>query len=611
MKPASNNSTFFCAWILPILFRLAGTTLFSSASLYFSFRALHSQLGINFSSSPAVYGASVTFVLSQCVIAAKSELDICVLLLSIALFELVWNFNQIPFLPILPTKGSFLLLTSVGSDGQRMTLGDSLVFSTALVLAPLVWFREVFIAILDVPLDVNLIDEGELDRQKSFIALITLLGGTSVSFVLLLLSSSILLQVQSSSQAFFSLLFYTIVLGIPAFIEYPLLWKCLREEPFRWAIRFSIGPSKASLDSFAFYLISFWAISLVLVLFISFIMLKIRLNFKYQAIARKIFHAVVVLLFVPAPIFGKFPGTVLLGFAFSVAFKVLVAVELGRVFHLLSKKALFPSILWSGVTTLVDSFEEIETNSSESTNKTLDESIETEKNRFVLGHILLLLGCATPVWLTIVANEYSRLPKLEGSLLLLSLSGIVSVGLGDAAAAIIGTIAKVNYIEHRWGPIFQYAYDNTFGTLDPADHDWQLDGSTETLSSSSENNPPSVMHQDPASSISSSTIEYRWPGHNKTVEGTAGFILCAFVSTILIASISGINELSSGLFVSIAIVSIFSALVETFINAADNLIVPLASWSSLFVCLHIVDAIKLKGFVEGLVSLVNVESQEL
>lgn len=63
----------------------------------------------------------------------------------------------------------------------------------------------------------------------------------------------------------------------------------------------------------------------------------------------------------------------------------------------------------------------------------------------VISHIFLLIGCATPLWLTLAS-----LPRMGGSLAgwdvptreVSMISGVVCVGLGDAAASLIG---------RRWG----------------------------------------------------------------------------------------------------------------------------------------------------------------
>jgi dolichol kinase len=625
----SSSSGMFSGWILPILLRLTGASLWSSAALYCSFRALHKPLGVTFSSSPAVFGASVAFVISQCLLAANSEFDICLLLFSASIFELAWNLDETPLSTILNGKGSFLSRSSVGSGRQLMTMEDCFLLTTMIVLAPLIWLREVGYTLLTTYEMSDSASEGDLDRRRSFTALITLLGGTSLSFMFVLLLSSFLLKTRDISQHLFSFLFYSIMVGIPAFVEYPLLWKCLKMEPFSWALRFSLGPSIASEEAKALVLMRLWATSFVLVAVISFAM-QTRSTSKYQVIYRKIFHAAVVFLFSPAPFISQWPGVVLLGFAFAVAFKILVAVELGRAFHTLSKKALFPSIIWSRVCDLIDSFEEPTLSPSSSSSPSPsspspphdDKLSENNGKGFVLGHLLLLLGCAMPVWLTMVAKESSRLPpSIEGALTLLSLSGIVSVGLGDAAAAIIGTIAKENGVEHRWGILFQYIYDNTFGTLDPADHDWVLQGPPVSLddSSTSTSTPlpptpptptPQDLPQDPAPPSVVELVQYRWPGHDKTVEGTLAFAVCTFVATTVIAVSSG-SELTSGLLVSIIVVSFFSSLVETFVSAADNLVVPLASWMSLFMSLHFLSAVRSKGFLQGLTYLINIDSQEL
>jgi dolichol kinase len=64
---------------------------------------------------------------------------------------------------------------------------------------------------------------------------------------------------------------------------------------------------------------------------------------------------------------------------------------------------------------------------------------EREKDGLVLTHLYLLLGCAIPIWLEAVADQRDRDP-------LHAFSGVLLVGIGDAAAAVFG----VSYGKFRW-----------------------------------------------------------------------------------------------------------------------------------------------------------------
>jgi len=54
-----------------------------------------------------------------------------------------------------------------------------------------------------------------------------------------------------------------------------------------------------------------------------------------------------------------------------------------------------------------------------------------------LTHIYLLIGCSLPLWLT---------PSQSTGNTLLIASGVITVGFGDTAAAVVGSL----YGRHRW-----------------------------------------------------------------------------------------------------------------------------------------------------------------
>ena len=68
----------------------------------------------------------------------------------------------------------------------------------------------------------------------------------------------------------------------------------------------------------------------------------------------------------------------------------------------------------------------------------------------IVSHIFLLIGCAVPLWLALADTERSGAGRFEGwdvtTRDLSMVSGVICVGMGDAAASLIGR----RYGRHRW-----------------------------------------------------------------------------------------------------------------------------------------------------------------
>ena len=114
---------------------------------------------------------------------------------------------------------------------------------------------------------------------------------------------------------------------------------------------------------------------------------------------RKIFHLLVILLFVPAYYLNK----ILLEYALLVAFGLFSLVEIVRLY------TPFGPVITQSMAAFLDR--------------------KDDQNSIIKSHFSLLIGCALPIFLS---NE----PLVPG------LSGVLSIGVGDAAASIIGI---------RWG----------------------------------------------------------------------------------------------------------------------------------------------------------------
>jgi dolichol kinase len=67
-------------------------------------------------------------------------------------------------------------------------------------------------------------------------------------------------------------------------------------------------------------------------------------------------------------------------------------------------------------------------------------------SHIIVSHMFLILGCAAPLWINESTHNNNSSPKYSSSLLL-SLFGVVCIGIGDAMGAIVGK----GMGKHKWG----------------------------------------------------------------------------------------------------------------------------------------------------------------
>lgn len=120
---------------------------------------------------------------------------------------------------------------------------------------------------------------------------------------------------------------------------------------------------------------------------------------------RKIFHLLIVLVYVPGMVYQ----CSLLYIASGVAFAIFVVLELLRLLQMPPFGA-----------TLVKAFESFKD--------------VKDAGQLALTPFCLLIGCSLPIWLTSCPCTTSHNPSL-----LMLLSGILSVGVGDTAASVVGS----------------------------------------------------------------------------------------------------------------------------------------------------------------------------
>ncbi|KAI7867182.1 hypothetical protein BDF14DRAFT_1806703 [Spinellus fusiger] len=194
---------------------------------------------------------------------------------------------------------------------------------------------------------------------------------------------------------------------------------------------------------------------------------------------RKLFHALAVMMFVPGVLLQPY----FLELAFGVALAAFIYLEYLRYF------AVWPY--------------------SKRLHLFLSEFIdERDLGPVILSHIYLLLGCAGPVW-------------LRSSNLLATFSGILSLGLGDAAASLVGKYCG------RWS----------------------------------------------------------WPGTQKTVEGTLAFVVIVCIGSWCIISMANTMHIEdtthfgvmmdSSQWIAYVFIVVLTGLLEAFSTQNDNIVIPL------------------------------------
>lgn len=185
--------------------------------------------------------------------------------------------------------------------------------------------------------------------------------------------------------------------GVVGVVVYP--WSCLVLEtlnPFAWLIRFLTSQATRPI------LIAYWVACLV-VLVPLFAIVADKLALR-QIVARKLFHALVVLMFVPA----YYVDASMLVLSYGVALSVFCLVECVR--------ALSLPPCGQQIAEFMKAF--------------ID---HREAGRLVLTHSYLLLGCALPLWLAIPSTT-----SLEANALAAN-AGILALGIGDAMGAVVGS----------------------------------------------------------------------------------------------------------------------------------------------------------------------------
>ncbi|XP_071964081.1 dolichol kinase-like isoform X2 [Antedon mediterranea] len=192
------------------------------------------------------------------------------------------------------------------------------------------------------------------------------------------------------------IIFYAVTCSVVILVLFPVLSYLLGEFVILWGLKFVFETNIRIL------LIASWVI---LVLLASLIVYATESS---STIVRKYFHVIAVLIYVP----GIMLDVEVTYLASTGALFIFILLEIIRVFRIEP----FGSLLHEAFSVFVD---------------------KRDSGMVILTHIYLLLGFSIPVWL------YQHVPSTQGLVLF---SGVISLGIGDTAASVIGS----KYGKHRW-----------------------------------------------------------------------------------------------------------------------------------------------------------------
>eukprot|EP01063_Lacrimia_lanifica_P001425 TRINITY_DN10729_c0_g3_i1.p1 TRINITY_DN10729_c0_g3~~TRINITY_DN10729_c0_g3_i1.p1 ORF type:complete len:580 (+),score=202.18 TRINITY_DN10729_c0_g3_i1:49-1740(+) len=172
----------------------------------------------------------------------------------------------------------------------------------------------------------------------------------------------------------------------------------LNENPFVWLANYTLAKRGLALRFVVYYCV---------VLAVGLPLSPTRFSAGARTVARKYFHLLALLMFIPTLMLKvRF-----LALAFSVAFAVFVVVESLRIAQV--------APLARAVTSVMATYTD-----------------EKDLGTAVLTHIYLLLGCSSPVWYIFIAHHGGI---FSAKSLLTAMAGVAVTGLGDACASVVGT----------------------------------------------------------------------------------------------------------------------------------------------------------------------------
>lgn len=620
----------YLAAIVPSAALWVSGSRFHAVATVASCRGLQLASGINLSSASLTVSAVGAMLVRALSDTLSSESDVAFALVAVGLFELLWRVSD---------KSQWRAL--------HFTDGDRLLGVHAIVFGGLLWLQRM------VDFGANEETVKDVERQVHMVVA-TLLGGCCLVFALLCFAfirysrrnvsaegvdgtrvaehghgtgaakGGATKVVPSQTSAWVGAYFYACVSAVVALLEYPFLWRVLGQEPFSWVLDL-VWSSRTNMA-----LVTWWAAaSLFLITQVPTLAERqsddaveapngeqnsnaakrttgrqrsssiptpgrIFTQRQWNLIVRKAFHIGAVVMFLPAVVLG-WQSTLLLCVATAVAAKVMILLEFARALRV------FPRWLWLGVHRHMTKYTDTR-----------------DSGCFILCHIYLLLGCALPLWLTLAGAVDGRFQllvqpgsdsgELHPSALLLLLSGVLAVGVGDAVAACVGIGSKAKGRAITWGTVLEPAWRLWVLETTPTDDDEddqgegaarqqtrspdKVDDGTRQRSASAAADAADSKQETPrapapgdgqSAQIDAAAMMPEFPGSSKTIQGTAAFVVSLVVTAAaahLLAHVLGSAAFLASLLYWSSLVSIASlaALLETFCPIADNVAVPLLLW---------------------------------
>ena len=221
-------------------------------------------------------------------------------------------------------------------------------------------------------------------------------SGTLACFSIVLIATFVFSSSNNTRRPtlMYATVFFTSLALIFAF---PLMWFALGQNPVTWLfVSFIMGtPTRVCI-------IFSWGLVLLLAL------PNLQSGSKNipRIVSRKLFHILAVVMFLPVLYFDLD----MLYVSFGIASSLMILAECSRVLRV--------SRIYQVLSRYMLSFTD-----------------DRDQGTIVMSHFYLLLGCAIPLWLV----PRSAVDNSVTSSILPASAGILSVGIGDAVAAVIGT----------------------------------------------------------------------------------------------------------------------------------------------------------------------------
>ncbi|XP_054168608.1 dolichol kinase-like, partial [Oppia nitens] len=211
-----------------------------------------------------------------------------------------------------------------------------------------------------------------------------------------------------------NLILQTLFVGISFIVLIQMTITYKLREKYKWLPLMTIG--LLIYITYQVNIITIWmVITCLTLLFVTIYSLKV--SSKASPITRKFFHIIISIIY----LIGAKNDLIFLCFSSAAILAIFIMTEVIRVSKV--------EPLWRPIESVLDKFRD-----------------DKDRGVLTLTHIYLLIGSSIPLWL-----------NLTNDVTIASLSGIISVGLGDTGAAVGGSL----FGRHRWTRQSSKTYEGT------------------------------------------------------------------------------------------------------------------------------------------------------